>query len=271
MAKLLDYGITENIPNKVYHGDDFFTSSTAVKMLYYDIAKYEREYINKEKEDKPDNPAFAIGSYVHSLLLEPDMVEAEYAFFPGFDGRTSGYQEFKRNNAGKTVITQAQKMQVDKMLLAFRKHPVAPGMLEGGKNELTLCVDLFGVPVKVRFDHVDIDKGYILDIKTSGYEVDYDTFKMQGIGNLKYEVSAGLYTLAAEEHFGKPFDFYFGVLSKKTYDTEVFKTGVATMSNGKVRCKIGLERLKHYREQGQWPDSATKKTAATSNYEIKEL
>lgn len=270
MAKLLEYGLSENIPNKTYHSDDFFTSSTAVKLLYYDIPKYEAKYIHKTDIEDSDKPAFAIGSLHHSRLLEPEMVANEYVFFDGWDGRTSGYKEFKAANPGKTVITQSQKMQVDKMVESFMKHPIAPKLLAGGKNELTLCVDLFGVPVKVRFDNINIEQGYILDLKTSGYSVDYDTFKMQGIGNLKYEISAGLYTMAAEEYFKKPFDFYFGCSSKKDYATEIFKTGVATMSNGKVRCKIGLERLKHYREHGSWPNDV-KKAAPTSDYIIKEL
>jgi hypothetical protein len=270
LAKLLEYGLSEGVPNKTYHADDYFTSSTAVKLLYYDIPKYEAKYIHKTDVEDSDKPAFTIGSLYHSELLEPEMVATDYAFFNGWDGRTSGFQEFKVASKPKTVVTQSQKMQVDKMVDSFRKHPVAPKLLAGGKNELTLCVDLFGVPVKVRFDHINIEEGYILDLKTSGYSVDYETFKMQGIGNLKYEISAGLYTLAAEEHFGKPFDFYFGCSSKKDYNTEVFKTGVATMSNGKVRCKIGLERLKHYREHGQWPEGGKKKQAS-GDYIIQEL
>lgn len=271
LAKLLEYGLSENISNKVYHADDHFTSSTAVKLLYYDIGKYEREYIHKEKEDKPDNPAFTIGSYVHSLLLEPENVQAEYAFFPGWDGREKGYQEFKLQNAGKTVITQAQQLQVDNMMKGFKRNPLAEKMLAGGKNELTLCVDLFGVPVKVRFDHINVEEGYINDVKTSGYDVDHETFKMQGIGNLKYEVSAGLYTLAAEQYFQRPFEFYFTCLSKRSFNTEIFKTGIATMSNGKIRSKVGLERLKHYRKHGDWADLGSKKTKTVSDYKILEL
>lgn len=270
MAKLLEYGVSENISNKIYHSDDYFTSSTAVKMLYYDIPKYEKEYIRKERDTDSDNPAFAIGSYVHSLLLEPEKVKDEYVFFPEWDGRASGYQQFKKDNPGKTVITQSQQMQVQRMMESFNKHPLATKMLEPTLKELTLCVDLFGIPVKVRFDSIDVENGKIIDVKTSGYSVDQETFKMQGIGNLKYGVSAGLYTLAAELHYGKPFDFYFACLSKKTGDTEIFKTGVATMSNGKVQCKVGLERLKHYRENGDWPTNV-KKVQNLSNYEILEV
>lgn len=270
MAKLLEYGVSENIPNRVYHSDDFFTSSTAVKLLYHDIPKYEAEYLRKEKEDKPDNPAFAIGSYVHSLLLEPDKVESEYAFFPEWDGRASGFKQFKLDNPGKTVITKSQQMQVERMMKAYTAHPLASKLLAPTKKELTLCVDLFGVPVKVRFDSIDIEAGAIIDVKTSGYDVDQETFKMQGIGNLKYGVSAALYSLAAEQFYGKPFEFYFLCMSKKSGDTEIFKTGVATMSNGRIQCKIGLERLKYYRENNKWPDNI-KKIVTTGDYKILEV
>lgn len=270
MAKLLEYGVSSNISNKIYHSDDYFTSSTAVKLLYYDIPKYESEYLRKEKVQK-DNPAFAIGSYVHSLILEPEKVESEYAFFPGWDGRESGYQAFKAANVGKTVITQSQQGQVQNMMRNFNKHKVAPKFIQPSEKELTLCVDMFDVPVKVRFDAIDVETGAIYDIKTSGYDVDVDTFKLQGIGNLKYEISAGLYTMAAEQHYGKPFDFYFIVLSKKTFMTEIYKTSVQTMSNGKNRCKIGLERLKYYRENGKWPEAVQKKVDLTSEYEILEI
>lgn len=264
MSKLLEYGISENIPNKVYHADDFFTSSTAVKMLYYDIAKYEREYINKEKEDKPDNPAFAIGNYVHSLILEEDKVASEYAFFPDWDGRASGYQAFKKANVGKTVITQSQVLLVESMMKNYRKHPIASKFIIPAKKELTLCLDLHGVPVKVRFDSIDIDAGIIDDIKTSGFEVNQETFKMTGIGNQKYDISAALYTLAAETYFGKPFEFIFTCLSKKTHETAVFKTSEETMNTGKMKVKVGLERLKYYRENGKWPEMQKKVVIPTA-------
>lgn len=271
MSKLLEYGVSENISNKTYHADDFFTSSTAVKLLYYDIPKYEEQYLRKEKDTNSDNPAFAIGSYVHSLILEPDKVSSEYAFFPEWDGRSSGYQQFKKDNAGKTVITKSQQMQVEKMMKSYKAHPIASKMIKPSLKELTLCIDLFGVPVKVRFDAIDVEAGIITDVKTSGYDVDQETFKMQGIGNLKYGVSAGLYTLAAELYYGKSFDFYFLCLSKKSGITEIFKTGIATMSNGKMQSKIGLERLKHFRENGTWPEESIKKQVSSSKYEIMEI
>ena len=269
MAKLLEYGVTEDVSNKTYHSDDFFTSSTAVKMLYYDIPKYEKEYIQKNKTIF-NSPALDMGSFIHTLILEPEKLEEEYAFFPGWDKRESGFKEFKEENSGKIIISQAQKMQAKKMMDSFNSLKIAKDLISESKTEITLCVDLFDVPVKVRFDAVNIEKGEIYDVKTSSYGVDYDTFKMQGINNLKYEVSAGLYTLAASKFFGKPFNFYFVCLSKSTYATEIFKTGDILLSTGQQRAKIGLERLKEYRESGKWPANTIKKQD-TSNYEILEL
>jgi hypothetical protein len=267
MAKLLEYGVSDNISNKIYHSDTHFTSSTAVKLLYYDIEKYVTQYIQGIREDS-DKPAYAMGSYIHSLILEPETISDHYAFFDGFDGRTPGYQAFKQANVGKTVITKAMDMQASKMIESYKKHPVAASLIGPAQKELTLCVDLFGVPVKVRFDAINVEAGEIYDVKTSAYEVDADTFKMQGLGNLKYQVSAGLYTLAAEQHFGKDFTFYFVCMSKRSYATEVFKTGIATMSNGKNQSKIGLERLLHYRNTGKWPETIVKRKATAEIIEI---
>lgn len=269
MAKLLEYGVSEDIPNKIYHSDDFFTSSTAVKLLVYDIPKYENDYLLKNRMDS-HNPAFDMGSYIHSLILEPHKIEEEYAFFPGFDKRESGFQEFKENNKGKIILSGGQVLQAQKMMKSYNKLKIAKDLVDKSKKELTLCVDIAGIPVKVRFDAVNIEEGEIYDVKTSGYEVDYDSFKMNGINGLKYDISAALYSMAAELYFGKPFKFYFLCLSKKSYDTELFLTSEETMAKGRNKCTVGLSKLKYFRENNKWPDNFLKSTEK-SNYIIREV
>ena len=82
-------GTVFDMSNAAYHGNSTHFSSTQLKMLLKDPAQFHKEYILGDKAPQIQRAAFDEGSYAHSLLLEPHLIDQEYAFFEGWTKRGS--------------------------------------------------------------------------------------------------------------------------------------------------------------------------------------
>lgn len=78
-------GIVE-CTNEEYHGEKNHLSSSNFKMLLNDPEEfYKHKILGEPKEiSNRTQAAFDEGSYAHSLILEPHMIEQEYVFFDGW-------------------------------------------------------------------------------------------------------------------------------------------------------------------------------------------
>ena len=161
--KLKD-GKNPKITNSEYHGDRHYLSSSALKMILRNPEEYYNKYILGDLSEEKAH--FSFGNYVHTLILEPENVEAEYAIYPGAVRRGKLYDEFKAKSDGKLLITAQEGALATKIMEAYNKHPLASLLFKGGQAEETFACQLAGVPIKVRLDYLKGDM--ILDVKTTG-------------------------------------------------------------------------------------------------------
>lgn len=270
MAKKLIDGINEDISNQDYHADNRYLSSSNLKLVLKDREKFYNEIIlgNRESISKP---AFDEGSYAHTLILEPHLEEKEYAFFPGWTKRGNEWEAFKEANSTKIILSKPQKVRVQKLIKAYNKRPEAVELIGGGFSEHTVAGELMGVPIKVRADYINVDKGYVADVKTTGYSADVDTFKYT-VQSFSYQLSAALYAEMFKKYYGKDFDFYFIVLSKKDSTCEVFKASEATMIEGRNMMTDALNIYKKCLDSGDWTNYNKHEVSVdSSDYEILEV
>jgi len=269
MSKL-KLGLNPGVSNKCYHADRNFLSSTVLKTILKDIREYKKYYIDGEEKPAPKNQnALDDGSLAHSMILEPHLVESDYAFYQGAFKRGSEYEKFVAEVAkGRPIISSVQKERVTNLIKQYEAHPCAPSFLVDAHVEFTICAELCGVPVKVRFDATQLERGIISDVKTTGYSGEHDSFK-QTLKDLEYDLSAALYTMVAEQHFGKPFDFYFIVLSKRDVSCNVYKTSAETMNTGKRKVLEALDKYKRCKASGIWLNDNTE--TAEPSTEILEV
>lgn len=270
MTYRLKPGINE-CTNEEYHGDKNYLSSSSLKSVLKDLELYHREAILGEKREVPRKlqNAYDEGSFTHTLILEPHMVDKEYRFYPGMRKSGNEWEKFKKENEGFTILSKAQKHRVEKMIEGYNKRPEASKLIEGCKFEHTLAGELNDVNIKVRADAINIEKGYIADVKTTGGDSDLDNFKWK-VEDFSYELSADLYCRMFEQYYNKPFDFYFIVLSKKTYLCDVFKMSKETRSKGKKMVEEALVKYKKAKDSGIWIESDKKTIDLQSeNYEVK--
>jgi hypothetical protein len=222
--------------NAEYHADRKYLSSSVLKTILKSLDTYREKYIEKKPEEPRNRSALEEGSLAHSLVLEPELVDKEYIFWNGWRKAGKEWDDFKAGLApdqlNKTIISAPQKHRVEKLVKTMNALAPAKQLFTGGESEATLCGTLHDVPIKVRFDYINVDKSYIVDLKTTGYSGELDSFK-QTIKDLNYDLSAGLYTAMVEQFYGKKFDFYFVVLSKRDEDCQIYKISDETMGRGK--------------------------------------
>jgi exodeoxyribonuclease VIII len=260
--------------NSDYHADRKYLSSSVLKSVYKSLDNYYNEYIlgNKREISSSTQSAFDLGSLVHSYILEPDKTLNDFAFFTGFRKAGKEYEEFlESQKTGKTVVSSAQKQQAEAMIESFKTCDAAKNLISNGFAEQTICGSLKGVPIKVRFDWINVEAGYIADVKTTSYPSDKESFKLT-IDGLSYNLSAALYCAMAEQFYGKKFDFYFIVLSKKDRTCDVFKTSEETMQTGLDMVYKALAKYKKAKETNVWTelvDSA--RILKDTDYVIEEI
>lgn len=236
-----------------YHRTRTHLTSSMLKLLLKNPAEFEKVWVHGVK-DNEDKEVFQEGSLVHSLILEPHLVPVEYAFFPGLRRAGKEFEYFKRDNPGKRLMTEAQRVRSENYTQAFRQCSEAVKLIQGGAAEFTLEGEIAGVPCKARFDYINNDQSYLVDVKTSGYPTGKEIFK-DTIASFRYDLSAALYLMLAEKAYGRRFDWYFIVISKPDKHCTVYKLSEATRRAGEAFVYQALEKYKRCKASGIWVDN----------------
>lgn len=265
-----------DVSNKLYHEDRKYLSSSVLKTVLESLAKYHSEYILglKQPYSQSTQSNFDVGSLIHSLILEPHLVDSSYNWFMGMRKAGTEYETFMANriNPNLPSISVSQSLIAQSCFEAYKKLPAAVNLIKNGFAEQTICGTLHGVPIKTRFDWINVEAGYIADVKSTSYGSDVETFKAT-CDSFKYQLSAALYTAMAEQHYGKKFDFYYIVVSKKEKTCDVYKTSPTTMKKGKAKVKEACEKYLKAKETNIWTDALSGATieAPTEVYKIEEI
>jgi hypothetical protein len=259
-ATIVD-GVNPKMSNEEYHGNRSHVSSSGLKMMLKDPRQFYLEYVKGERSDEPhpNQAAFDFGSYVHALILEPEVLDDEFAIFNGAMKRGKVWEEFKENvDPKKIIISQSQVSVAKPMLAEYNRAVVKIGdtdvkiasFFEEGAAEETYGAEINGVKVKVRTDYRNSDAGFISDIKTTSER----TLNKKNIENIckrfGYHISAALYVDVVTQITGKEHDFYFCFLSKSSGDCAIFKASAQMLEKGREEYKEAIKLLRNARESG---------------------
>jgi len=264
MKKLIK-GFNQKCSNEEYHADREYKSSSALKMILKNPREYHKTYVMNERKEN-NSPALIIGSYAHTRILEPELVEVEYAVYLEGQRRGKKWEEFKALNEGKAILVASQKSLVDSMVSEYEKSSVILGnhgnekevlistFFSEGKAEETLCGEIDGYKVKCRFDYRKEfeDFASINDLKTTNIALGSASVKdIEDICEYwGYHISAALYADLAEKETGLPHDFFFIFLSKVDYSCRIFKASAGMIERGRKDYKAAIVALKEAEKTG---------------------
>lgn len=250
MSNLNTY--VKGIDNNAYHADKGFLSSSQLKKAVesHGTFRYEMSKSYEDKKWDKNNP-MDLGSLVHCLLLEPEMLDKEFGFIDieGRSFRTNVDKAYLAqslaHHEGKIVLSNCRKKVAQEMAASALRHPFLAKMLSApGEAEMSGYYrdDFYGIDLRFRPDRkiFDLDgKPAILDLKTTR---NLDVFIKDAKWDRDYDLSAHMYIVGNEQVTGeKDVPFYFGVVeSVAPYRVAVYKCSEKFLEQGKRKYNKAL-------------------------------
>lgn len=244
-----------DISNAAYHASDG-VSRSALWKLRKSPAHYWHEYLNPEFVKPEPSPALVLGNLVHTLVLEEDKLEDEFAFIPSVDRRTKAgkaeYAEFLEYSRGKSIVTPEMFNQAELMAESVGKNEYSQGLFSGAKIEHSIYAthQPSGLQYKCRPDAWK--GGVITDLKTA-VDASPKAFQSSAV-NYGYYLQAGMMAQAMLS-IGERLDkFVFQVVEK----TEPYAVATYVLDDEAVQYGINLfdELMLKYAEcvaSDRWP------------------
>jgi exodeoxyribonuclease VIII len=227
-----------------YHGLLNTFSSSQLKDAYEDIELFHKKYILKEIE-KEHIPAFDVGTYFHTAILEPDKLSSECEIYDGIR-RGAAWDAFKEKNKGKAIITKAEFQQAEGLVRAVQNSPIAMNRISQGMPEVSafavlnivgsqifskekkLILGKYGwepyknkidkgteITIKVRADLLASD--FVLDLKSTSGNAKNDHVVKTKVSSYNYDLSAALYLDIFSLVTGRKYDTFIWTFASKDY------------------------------------------------------
>lgn len=236
--------LVENLSNLDYHARKEISASN-IKMLLENPYKFATGYKMEQTQH------MALGTALHSAILEPAKFKEDIAVLPALDARTKlgkeQRDEFYTLNANKTIITPEQYESVMRMKKSVMSQV---GGLFAGVAEVSIFGEIDGVGARCRPDMFVKEKGLIIDLKKT-QDASPDGFT-KAIANYRYDIQAAWYIDVCESAGIAIKEFIFVCVE----DKEPFMVGVYTLSAewfnlGRAEYKRALDiysRLEDYKK-----------------------
>jgi hypothetical protein len=244
---------------------DYHAHAAVSKSHLDQVAKsplhYWARYLDPTRIVPEPTPAMAIGSAVHTHVLELDQWDARYVSAPdGIDRRTKAgkaeWEAFTTAATGRTVLPKADADLVMRMAHSVFSHPAAAMLLAlPGKAETThMWTDAAtGLQCKCRPDWLTDDGRLLVDLKTT--EDASPRGFAKSIAQWRYHVQASWYLDGIEQATGtRPEQFLFLCVEKKApYAVAVYAADAEMIAAGAQTAARDLDVLATCKAANAWP------------------
>lgn len=264
----IDPGWYKDLSNDDYHGS-FGTSSSQLKKL---IDKTPAHLKHSWSQPNETTKNMALGTAVHSLVLEPDKFDQDIAIEPVLNKRTNAGKEaaaaFAESSQGKTIITEKQLEKAHLMAESVRAHPMASVLLQDTLNESSVywwyktmdtdeiaSGERYKELLKVRPDILCRSYPVVADLKST-VDASFTGFA-KSIINFNYHVSAAMYLEGINQckplleemgYFAYTKFVFICVESEAPYLTAVYELSQDDLELGKQIYRACLRKLRDARE-----------------------
>ena len=187
-----------------YYGDfgnQFLSNSHVSKLL--------KDPLNVFKPSKP-SPAFLVGGYFHTCILEPDKLE-KYKVVKSTTRNTKAYKDVA---GGELCLLQHEVDTIELMRDKVMANDICKDLITLGnvEYEVPMVTELFNNKWKGKADIVNHEEKLIIDLKTTA---DIEKFQWSA-SKFNYDSQAYIYS----KLFG--YEFLFIVIDKNTHQLGVF-------------------------------------------------
>ena len=246
--------------NAAYHAHPA-VSKSHLDLVARSPLHYWARYLDPHRVPQEPTAAMAIGSAVHTHVLELDQWDLQYAVAPsGIDRRTKAgkaeWDAFQSELGSRTAISRDDADLVMQIGRSVLKHPAAAYLLGlPGKAETTHMWDdeISGLQCKCRPDWLLNDGSIIVDLKTTE-DASPNEFQ-KSIAKWRYHVQAAWYLDGIEKATGKrPEQFIFIVVEKKApFACAVYVADPQMVEIGAQTARADLDKLNVCKAADHWP------------------
>lgn len=186
-------------------------------------------------ESKEKTVNMVIGSYLHTLVLEPNKVDS----FKILDYANRNYKAYKEDVAshGEICLLQHEADKIQYMRDKLLSNNMIRDLIQGSNDESKIEYEVpgihefFGNMWKGKADIINHDEGLVIDLKTTS---DIDRFKWS-VNDYNYDSQAFIYS----RMFGYPLMFI--VVDKSNYRLGIFEVSDETMERGFLKLEKANE------------------------------
>lgn len=245
------------------------------------ILRSPAHYQAQLKKKRITTPAMALGTAVHTLLLDGRKAFDSSYFDKGKEAKDLTVPEIKEELEKKGIEFKksAKKADLEALLypdgkpvdrrtgLSEDDYAAVEGMASSlqrvayfdpsqpdyiKNNEVSIYFEWEGVRFKARLDRIDFKRKVVLDLKTTDC-IRVEKFAWKSV-DLGYIFQAGLYAKAAEIAFGGDWGFEFAVVEKADpYIADIFVADEEFLQEGRNQCLKAIELYKACAETQVWP------------------
>ena len=205
-------------------GNQFLSNSHVGKLLKDPLRAFE--------PSKP-SPAFLVGGYFHTCILEPDKLE-KYKIVKSTTRNTKAYKDVA---GGELCLLQHEVDQIELMRTKLYDNDICRDLIinNGEKAwkeyEVPMITELFGNKWKGKADIVNHEEKLIIDLKTTA---DIEKFQWSA-SKYNYDSQAYIYS----KLFG--YEFLFIVIDKNTHQIGMFDCSPQFYERGEDKVRKASE------------------------------
>jgi hypothetical protein len=201
-------------------GNQFLSNSHVGRLL--------KDPLNAFEPSKP-SPAFLIGGYFHTCILEPDKLE-KFKVVKSTNRNTKAYKDVA---GGELCLLQQEVDMIELMREKVMSNDICRDLIALGnvEYEVPMITELFGNKWKGKADIVNHDEKLIIDLKTTA-----DIEKFQWSAN-KYNYDSQAYIYS--KLFG--YEFLFIVIDKNSHQIGMFDCSPKFYERGEDKVRKASE------------------------------
>ena len=204
------------------YGQQFLSNSNISTLLTNPLSLH---------EPKPSNPAFLVGGYFHTAILEPEKLHS-FKIVEASNRNTKAYKEI---SDGEMCLLKSEKDQVELMTDVMLDNDICRGLIRGGNVEYETpgVTELFGNKWKGKADIINHDEKLIIDLKTTA---DIEKFRWSA-SKYNYDSQAYIYS---KLFYG--YEFLLMVIDKKTHQIGLFDCSPQFYERGAKKVEAASEQ-----------------------------
>ena len=201
-------------------GNQFLSNSHVGKLL--------KDPLNAFAPSKP-SPAFLVGGYFHTCILEPDKLE-KYKVVKATTRNTKAYKDVA---GGELCLLEHEVDMIELMREKVMANDICRDLIKLGnvEYEVPMITELFDNKWKGKADIVNHDEKLIIDLKTTA---DIDKFQWSA-SKYNYDSQAYIYS----KLFG--YEFLFIVIDKNTHQIGMFDCSPQFYERGEDKVRKASE------------------------------